>query len=286
MPILSRRHISLALLVLTALPCARGQSRPLMLASSWPEGLAPADYWVSEKLDGMRGRWDGQALWSRGGHRIPAPAWFTADWPRQALDGELWAGRGTFEQVVSTARQHQPSDEAWRSLRFMAFDLPQHKGPFGERVQALRTLLEPLDIAWLQAIEQQRLSSAAQLRKLLAQVVSEGGEGLMLHHDQALYQSGRSKQLLKLKVEDDAEARVIAHLPGKGELAGKLGALEVEMAADGTHGARRFRLCSGLTDREREHPPPIGAQLSFRYRGLTASGLPRFATFWRIRPEE
>ena len=103
----------------------------------------------------------------------------------------------------------------------------------------------------------------------------------MLHKADALWQSGRSDNLLKLKPHDDAEARVIAHLPGKGRHTGRLGALLVQMP-DG----RRFRIGSGLTDAQRQNPPPIGAWITYRYRGLhEGSGLPRFATFVRVREE-
>jgi DNA ligase-1 len=49
---------------------------------------------------------------------------------------------------------------------------------------------------------------------------------------------------------------------------------------------QRFALGSGLTDAEREKPPPVGAWVSYRYRDRTPSGLPRFATFWRVRLAE
>ena len=71
---------------------------------------------------------------------------------------------------------------------------------------------------------------------------------------------------------------MIAHVTGQGRFVGMLGALEVRMA-DG----RQFRIGTGFSDAERQAPPPIGAQISFRYRGLTATGLPRFASFWRVR---
>jgi len=68
----------------------------LMLAKVYHPGVDLADYWVSEKYDGVRGYWDGQQLLTRGGERVQAPAWFTEGWPRSPLDGELWMGRGTF----------------------------------------------------------------------------------------------------------------------------------------------------------------------------------------------
>ena len=48
----------------------------------------------------------------------------------------------------------------------------------------------------------------------------------------------------------------------------------------------RFRIGSGFKDKERENPPPIGAVITYQYRGLTNQGKPRFATFVRIREEE
>src|ERR1035441_800645 len=55
-----------------------------------------------------------------------------------------------------------------------------------------------------------------------------------------------------------------------------VGALEVE-APDG----RRFLVGSGLTNALRRDSPPVGSSVTYRYRDLTSSGLPRFATFVR-----
>ncbi|MEC9165189.1 MAG: DNA ligase, partial [Pseudomonadota bacterium] len=46
-----------------------------------------ADYWVSEKLDGIRARWNGTELLTRNGNKIFAPTWFTANWPETTIDG-------------------------------------------------------------------------------------------------------------------------------------------------------------------------------------------------------
>ena len=47
--------------------------------------------------------------------------------------------------------------------------------------------------------------------------VRDGGEGLMLHRLDSLYCAGRSRDLLKYKPDDDADARVLAHLAGQGK---------------------------------------------------------------------
>lgn len=281
---LTRRHFTFAGGLCCVPGMSQAQARPLMLSSVWKTGLPVAEYWVSEKLDGIRAFWDGKALWTRGGHPIAPPQWFTEGWPALPFDAELWAGRGRFEEAVSTARQHQADDAAWRRLRLMVFDLPEHGGVFSERYLASLRLLDQCAVPWLQAIAQERVNTEAELQGRLRQVVQQGGEGLMLHHEGARYEGQRSSGLLKLKPVDDAEARVLAHVPGQGRHAGKVGALLVEM--DEAPAGRRFKLGSGLSDQWRASPPPVGAVVSFRHRGFTADGLPRHASFWRIRPPE
>lgn len=251
---------------------------PLMLATEYHGRTDVSDYWISEKLDGVRGRWDGRQLRTRGGQPISAPAWFTAQWPVVALDGELWMGRGRFDEVSALVRSGRPDDTAWRQVRFMVFDLPDHGGVFDVRVLRMRSLLAAAGVAWLQPVPQYRLSSAEELDARLKRIVAEGGEGMMLHHRNARYAPGRSESLLKYKLFQDAEARVVGHMPGKGKYAGMLGALLVQLP-DG----RRFRLGSGLTDAQRARPPPIGSVVTYRYNGSTAKGLPRFARFLRVR---
>ncbi len=238
------------------------------------------DYLVSEKLDGVRGYWDGQRLLSRSGRVINTPDWFTAGFPAFALDGELWMGRGRFEQISGLARKAVPEDESWRAVRFMVFDLPTHPQVFSERYAIARAELAGLS-PYLQVLEQTSLADAAQLQALYQDVIAGGGEGLMLHRKQAHYRAGRSDNLIKLKPFQDAEAVVVAHLPGKGQFSGLLGALLVRTAA-----GQEFRLGSGFTLTERHNPPPVGSTVTYRYSGYTQNGIPRFARFFRLRPAQ
>ncbi|MDM0086366.1 MULTISPECIES: DNA ligase [unclassified Variovorax] len=250
----------------------------LMLAEVYRQGIALDDYWVSEKYDGLRGYWDGRQLWTRGGERVMAPAWFTAPLPAVPMDGELWAGRGRFEFATSTVRSQVPLDAAWREMRFMVFDLPAEPGDFTTRLAALRRLL-PLPAApWVLPVAQQRATTHAALMAQMKEVVKMGGEGLVLHRGASLYRAERNQDLLKLKPYEDADARVVAHLPGKGRHEGRMGALMVEMP-DG----RRFKLGGGFSDAQRDDPPAVGRWVSYRFNGTTAKGLPRFARFLRVR---
>jgi DNA ligase-1 len=189
-------------------------------------------------------------------------------------------GRGQFELVTATVRDVQPDTVAWQRVRFMVFDLPSHQGTFTLRLQALQRLLANVSIAWMQPVEQFKVTGQDDLDTRLREVISAGGEGLMLHRGDSMYRAARSDDLLKVKPVDDAEARVTGHLPGKGKYQGLLGALQVE-----TPEGLRFRLGSGFTDEQRRSPPPIGSQVTYRYQGKTAEGVPRFAVFLRVRDE-
>ena len=270
----------LALAAVPALPALAADAPALLLAQVYRPGLPLQDYWVSEKYDGVRGFWDGRTLRTRGGETVRAPAWFTAGWPEVPMDGELWAGRGRFSHAQSTTRQQQPGDVAWRQMRFMVFDLPGDKGTFDQRLPALNALVESLGQPWVQAVPQRRVANDAALQALLHRTVRAGGEGLMLHRGASLYRAGRSDDLIKLKTHEDTEARVIAHLPGKGRHAGRMGALLVEMPS-----GQRFRLGAGFSDADRERPPPVGSWVTYRFRGTHNGGLPRYASFVRARAD-
>lgn len=253
---------------------------PVMLANVYHPGIALGDYWVSEKYDGVRGYWDGEKLRARSGAVINAPAWFTARWPKTPMDGELWTGRGQFEQASATIRQLTPDDEAWRSIRYMVFDLPGHAGTFDQRIPALQRLVTQIDDPWVQAVRQFKVADEKALKRKLDEVVQAGGEGLVLHRGASLYRAGRTDDLLKFKLFDDAEARVVGYIPGKGKYDGMMGSLLVE-APDGT----RFRIGTGFTDEQRRKPPAVGSVVTFRYQGMTSGGKPRFARFMRVRDE-
>ena len=270
----------LAIAAFPALPALAADAPALLLAQVYRPGLPLQDYWVSEKYDGVRGFWDGRTLRTRGGETVQAPAWFTAGWPEVPMDGELWAGRGRFSHAQSTTRQQQPGDVAWRQIRFMVFDLPGDKGTFDQRLPALNALVESLGQPWVQAVPQRRVANDAALQALLHRTVRAGGEGLMLHRGASLYRAGRSDDLIKVKTHEDTEARVVAHLPGKGRHAGRLGALLVE-----TPSGQRFRLGAGFSDADRERPPPVGSWVTYRFRGTHDGGLPRFASFVRVRED-
>lgn len=267
----------LALLPAARAAAARGPA--LLLARDAPADLHPHGWLVSEKYDGVRALWDGERLVLRGGGAIHAPTWFTAGWPDRPLDGELWLGRGRFEATAGLVRRALPREEGWRALRYMCFELPGAPGPFSERVMALRQVVQACPNPALVAVAHHSLPDHAALQRLLAQVLAEGGEGLALHRADAPYATGRTGALLKFKPLADAEATVVAHEPGQGRLTGLMGALRVR-----DERGLEFRIGTGFSDHDRAHPPALGSRVTYAYRGRTALGVPRFASFVRRAP--
>ena len=257
---------------------AAAESMPLLLAETEQGQSDVSLFLVSEKLDGVRALWDGTALRTRNGNTINAPKWFTEGFPSRALDGELWIGRGKFDALSGAVRRQTPDESEWRTIRYLVFELPNASGTFRERNELLKREVERANIPWLKVVDQWEITDRKALDLKLAEILKLGGEGLMMHRADATYITGRSDVLLKMKLWHDAEAEVISHQPGKGKYAGMLGALRVR-TADGVE----FMLGTGFNEADRKNPPPIGSMVTYRYREVTKRGVPRFASFYRVR---
>ncbi len=246
----------------------------VMLAKTW-SGTDPSGWWMSEKLDGVRAWWNGYRLTTRTGSEIHAPASFVASLPVGiTLDGELWAGRGTFQRVSGAYRRID--EAAWRPIRYAVFDAPEVAGGFEARQRELLELLAG-NTGRAFAVAQRQCVSRADLDHVLAGIIRSGGEGVMLRQSGSCYEPTRSASLLKVKPMNDAEATVIGYEAGTGRNRSAVGAIVARMQ-DG----KTFRVSSGLTDAMRRSPPKVGTLFTYQFQQLTDAGLPRFPSFLRV----
>ena len=262
-----------------ALPVSAAAFEPL-LPQVYDENCVIDGWLMSEKLDGVRGYWDGARLWSKQGHLLQPPAAFTAGWPSFPLEGEIWGGRSTFATTAAILKR-APGNRGWLQLQFAIFDLPAAPGPFIERLDLARSWFRSNPAKHAFVIPQRPVADRAELRDELRRIEALGGEGLVVRDPAAPYAAGRRPEILKVKSSLDAEALVVGQLPGRGRLSGMLGALQVELP-DGT----RFKLGSGFSDAERRDPPPLGATITFRHFGYYPSGIPKFPVFVRVRADQ
>jgi DNA ligase-1 len=250
---------------------------PVMLAKVAQSHIIYSDYLASEKFDGVRAIWDGESLRTRSGLTIPAPAWFTQGLGNVVVEGELWMGRGRFDDVSALVRRKQTEDKVWEQVAFKLFDMPHHPGVFSERVDALNVLVERLNHDWVESVERFYFLTEMEAKSALDELVAEGGEGLMLNRKNAVYQANRTDAILKLKPKWDDEAKVVGYSEGKGKYTGMMGALVVEW-----ENGRQFKIGTGFSDLDRKAPPELGTLVTFEYSGFTSKGLPRFARFVRV----
>lgn len=276
-----RKRVLFALtLSLFFLPCPVAKALDIMLPLTYEAGADVAGWLMSEKLDGIRGYWDGRQLLSKKGRPFRTPPAFTENFPDFPLEGEIWGGRNTFAKTAGIVKQ-QDADQEWLTLKFAIFDVPEAEGGFEDRLLVAKTWFAGHPSAQAFVIEHRPIESSANLQRELQKITKLGGEGIMLRKPGSPYIKGRSRDILKVKSHDDMEAAVIAHLAGQGKNAGKMGALLVELPDKGI----RFKIGTGFSDKTRNDPPPIGSLITFKHYGFYDSGIPKFPSFMRVRED-
>lgn len=267
-------------LTLSALPgVSTAQDHVPMLPQEYSSEINVSGWWMSEKLDGVRAYWDGETLYSKNGVVLSPPAEFTAGWPPFPLEGELWGGRGTFAQTVSRVLQQQ-AHPGWLDLKYSIFDVPDAHGNFRHRLKRVEGWFSRNRPPYMFLIPQTEVKDAAHLLQHLDKVVEHGGEGLIVRDPEGTYAPGRSATILKVKLFEEAEATVVEHISGSGRNRGRLGSLRV-CTPEGIE----FKVGTGFTDAERENPPPLGAEITYKYTGYYKSGIPRFPVYLRMRAD-
>ena len=234
---------------------------------------------MSEKLDGVRGYWDGKQFLSRQNKPINAPAWFTKDLPPFALDGELWTKRGDFENIQSIVTADTPNDK-WHEITYNIFEVPNAEGNFTQRLQKAQDYFNAHHLLHVRVIEQKICHNKKELKVFLNEVVKKRGEGVVIKDGSLPYFEGRSNSVLKVKLAQDMEGKVVGYKAGSGKYKGVMGALELELE-DGKH----FFIGTGFNDATRKNPPAMGSIVTFKYFGFTKNGLPRFASYMRVRKD-
>ena len=145
-------------------------------------------------MDGVRVYWDGFNLYYRNGTQIHAPHDFVLGLPQIKIDGELWAGSGKFEQLMSILSSGLTD---WSRILFVVFDIVASKQSYHLRLEALSKIVWPKQVM---VLESHLCQGIQHLESYLSSILSKGGEGIILRDPISPYIAGRSSTLLKLKV--------------------------------------------------------------------------------------
>jgi DNA ligase-1 len=158
--------------------------------------------------------------------------------------------------------------------------VPHAKGNFLQRIEKVQTYIKDSNLSQLKVIEQIVCHTQEELNIFLNSVVAKGGEGVMIKDGSKEYFDGRSNSILKVKLVQDMEAKVIGYKEGSGKLKGMMGSLYVEL-----ENGIRFYIGSGFSDKQRKNPPKIGSIVTFKYFGFTKNHKPKFSSFIHERKE-
>lgn len=235
------------------------------------------NWYMSEKLDGIRAYWNGKELLSKNGNKIYAPSSFTKEFPPFELDGELWTKRDDFESIQNIVLDTNPSSK-WEKITYNIFEVPNEKGNFDKRLEKIKSWLDKNPNKIIKIIPQLICKNETDLNIYLKELLDKKAEGIILKNPNLEYFTGRSENILKVKKFYDDEGLVIGLNYSKN---GEFKSLKLKL-----NNGIIFNLGGGFSDTQRKEPPKIGNIVTFKYYDLTKNNKPKFASFLRIRKKE
>ena len=246
-------------------------------------------------------------LWSRMGKVVQAPDWFLDAMPDIMTVGELWAGPGKFQQTISTVRKKDPVDEEWAEITYNVFDAP-NRSIFTERAirvangkywvipdmedvaksycinggkltyfEDVYELLENLGIEnqEVKLCKQTKIDSGINLIKRRDNIISKGGEGLVLRHRISVWTPERTKDLFKMKGLLDCHCEVIGSKEGSGRNKGVIGSWLVKVISGEEELIGKTFYVNAKGDDDRLRTDRVGTEVKVWYRELTDAGIPK-----------
>lgn len=158
------------------------------------------------------------------------------------------------EQYKETMKIVRTKDKAKHGIKMLVFDwMPaddfkrqQCDFPYKVRRNELERLFNEIDFRYFELLPKLYVGDdTSKIKEILEEAIANGEEGIMINIWDALYEFKRTNNLLKCKVFNTADLRVIGFEQGTGKYAGMLGAFICEYKGG------QVRVGSGLTDVQR-----------------------------------
>lgn len=238
----------------------------------------PKGWFVSEKYDGMKGRWIDGKLITRSGNDLNPPKWFKRLLPKMDIEGELYFGKNTFHKTASLRSSVGLSELAWEKVEFMIFDIIDYTLPWIERKRLLKKTLTPMKNQFIKLVKWKRVKSVEEVEEKLKQIVENNGEGIILADPNGMYEDGHVDQILKYKPKKDREAEVIGYETS--DNGKRLKSLIVKDRKITFHIGTGLKIKHRYNFQERF---PIGCKVSYWYEVLGKNGKPRTPIFKGVR---
>ena len=129
---------------------------------------------------------------------------------------------------------------------------------------------------YLRKVDDHEITSEEELNKLFDDTIADGGEGLILRKKDSLYECKRSKNLLKMKADDDDEAIILAIHDGEGNWANKCKTFTIKWGEKVFDASLKGSMEDAI-EIWNNQDKWIGKEVTFLYMGLTGLGIPNYA---------
>lgn len=236
---------------------------------------------MSEKYDGVRCFWNGNELYSRSGTVITAPKFFTRNFPRSPLDGELYISKNNYEECAKVIASGEKNHAGWLQMTFIVLDAPAINLLFRQRLSMLeRAFTEENNLAFLRLVRHTSVKDNSHVTEELKRIESLGGEGVMVKNPCSFYEGRRNWAMLKVKSFHDEEAEIIKKVFFKlNKPTEKRRLKALIMKKDN---GVEFRLRNGLNSEHNKNNFELGNLVTYKFKGYDQQNKPKFPVYQRL----
>lgn len=216
-------------------------------------------------------------------------------WPGAVLDGELFNNemRTQLNEINKLIRKtkHISEEDFTKSkelVKYYVYDgynsdsnIYGEQTPYILRKTWIDLILFSSNTKYLAFVETIEIKSEEQMNKEFQRLLVDQQEGAILRNLNGEYEHKRSKNLVKVKVDEDSEATIVNITDGDGNWKGAATNVTLNWRGkvfDGVFKGKFEKRADILKDKKSW----IGKEVTFLYMGLTGLGTPNFA---RVDPD-
>ena len=281
-----------------------------MLAKLYRDYAAKIDFssecWIAQcKFNGMRCIATKNGLFTRKGERYmtckhieDALKPFFDKHPDAVLDGELFNEeyRQQLNEISKLIRKtvHISEDDLNACKKYVRYHVYDGYG-FDEKNDETRGYIHRKEVldnlilelvpchgairgggTYIHSVFSHKISSTKDLDTVYTEYIDAGHEGIMLRNCNSPYENKRSKNLLKVKPEDDSEAVILDIIEGEGNWSGSGKSITLQWGDQVFDASFKgtYEQAVEFLNRKDEW---VGKKVTFLYNGLTGLGTPNFA---------
>ena len=204
----------------------------------------------------------------------------------EKFDGELYNHdyHNNFEELSSFIRQDEPKPGC-ENVQYHIYDYPYPGLTNKERNEVLQSYKPIFEGTPIHIVETIVVNNEDELMDAFDHFIEEGYEGCMVRNMAGLYVNKRSYDLLKVKIMQDDEFKIVGIKVGsKGSMAGKA-VFTCELPGGNTFDCKMKGKMDDLKKYADNPDLVIGRMITVQYQDYTTYGVPRFPVGLRFRED-